>query len=248
MAFEFAGRTALVTGANRGIGRAIVEALLERGAAKVWAGARRDGALADLVAAHGRRVEPLVLDVTSEADVAAAARRATDVALVVNNAGVALHANAPATDAEWLRVGRQELEVNLFGTFAVSQAFAPVLARQGGGAIVNVISVAGLVSFPILLSYSASKAALHSLTQGLRVALRGQATQVFGVYPGPVDTEMAAGLPVPKTPPADVARAILDGLRAGTPDIFPDPMSRQFGDAFLKSPKALEEQLAASAA
>lgn len=248
MAIEVAGRTALVTGANRGIGRAIVEALLERGAAKVWAGTRRADALADLVAAHGRRVEPLVLDVTREADVAAAARRATDVALVVNNAGVALRANAPATDAEWLRVGRQELEVNLFGTFAVSQAFAPVLARQGGGAIVNVISVAGLVNFPILLSYSASKAALHSLTQGLRVGLRGQGTQVFGVYPGPVDTEMAAGLPVPKTPPADVARAILDGLAAGTPDIFPDPMSRQFGDAFLKSPKALEEQLAASAA
>src|SRR5512143_3819621 len=248
MAFEFAGRTALVTGANRGIGRAIVEALLERGAAKVWAGARGAGALADLVAAHGQRVEPLLLDVTSAADVAAAARRATDVALVVNNAGVALHANAPATDAEWLRVGRRELEVNLFGTFAVSQAFAPVLARQGGGAIVNVISVAGLVSFPILLSYSASKAALHSLTQGLRVGLRGQGTQVFGVYPGPVDTEMAAGLHVPKTPPADVARAILDGVRAGTADIFPDPMSRQFGDAFLKSPKALEEQLAAAAA
>lgn len=248
MAFEVAGRTALVTGANRGIGRAIVEALLERGASRVWAGTRRADALADLVAAHGRRVEALALDVTREADVAAAARKATDVALVVNNAGVALRANAPATDAEWLRVGRQELEVNLFGTFAVSQAFAPVLAGQGGGAIVNVISVAGLVSFPVLLSYSASKAALHSLTQGLRVALRGQGTQVFGVYPGPVDTDMAAGLPVQKTPPADVARSILDGLAAGTPDIFPDPMSRQFGDAFLKGPKALEEQLAASAA
>jgi NAD(P)-dependent dehydrogenase (short-subunit alcohol dehydrogenase family) len=248
MAFDVAGTTALVTGANRGIGRAVVEALLERGAAKVWAGARRPEAVAPLAASFGSRVEALALDVTSGADVAAAARKAGDVALVVNNAGVALHLGAPATDAAWLELGRQELEVNLFGPFAVSQAFAPVLARQGGGAIVNVISVAGLVNFPILLSYSASKAALHSLTQGLRAALRSQGTQVFGVYPGPVDTDMAAGLTMPKTPPADVARAIVDGLAAGTADIFPDPVSRQFGEAFRKDPKALEEQLAGSLA
>ncbi len=248
MAFDVAGRSALVTGANRGIGRAIVEALLERGATKVWAGARRPEAMAALTAAYGARVEALALDVTRDTDVAAAAQKAADVALVVNNAGVALHVNAPATDAAWLRVGREELEVNLFGAFAVSQAFAPILARQGGGAIVNVISVAGLVNFPILLSYSASKAALHSLTQGLRAALRGQGTQVFGVYPGPVDTEMAAGLTMQKTPPGEVARAIVEGLAAGTADIFPDPMSRQFGEAFLRDPKGVEEQLAASAA
>jgi NAD(P)-dependent dehydrogenase (short-subunit alcohol dehydrogenase family) len=247
MAFDVAGKAALVTGANRGIGRAIVEVLLERGATKVWAGARRPEAVAAFTASYGARVEALALDVTREADVAAAARKAADVALVVNNAGVALHLNAPATDAAWLRFGRQELEVNLFGAFAVSQAFAPVLARQGGGALVNVISVAGLVNFPILLSYSASKAALHSLTQGLRAALRKQGTQVFGVYPGPVDTDMSAGLTMQKTPPAEVARAILDGLAAGTAHIFPDPMSRQFGEAYLKDPRALEEELAASA-
>lgn len=248
MSGAIAGQAALVTGANRGIGRAIVEALVERGAPKVWAGTRRPDALADLRAAHPGRIEVVALDVTREADVAAAAQTAGDVALLVNNAGVALHLGAPATDADWLRAGRQEVEVNVFGTLAMSQAFAPVLARNGGGAIANIISVAGLVNFPILLSYSASKAALHSLTQGLRVALREQGTRVFAVYPGPVDTDMAAKVTLQKTPAPEVARAILDGIAAGTEDIFPDPMARRFGEAFLKSPKALERQLAEQAA
>ena len=247
MGFQIEGKAALVTGANRGIGKAIVEALLERGASKVWAGTRQVEALSALKAAHGDRLEVLKLDVRREDDIAAAARKATDVALLVNNAGVANMIGTPATDAEWVRVGRQEFDVNFFGSFAMSQAFAPALARYRG-AIVNVVSVAGLVNFPILLSYSASKAALHSLTQGLRVGLKGQGIQVFGVYPGPVDTEMAKGIPMDKTPARDVARAILEGLAAGTEDIFPDPMAKQFAEAFLKSPKAVEEQFASAGA
>jgi NAD(P)-dependent dehydrogenase (short-subunit alcohol dehydrogenase family) len=243
MSFEIEGKEAVVTGANRGIGRAIVEALLQGGASRVWAGTRRVEELAALKAAHGDRLEVVKLDVTREDHIAAAARRATDVALLVNNAGVANMIGTPATDAEWLRVGRQEFDVNFFGSFAVSQAFAPALARNKG-AIVNVVSVAGLVNFPILLSYSASKAALHSLTQGMRAALRGEGIQVFGVYPGPVDTDMAREISMDKTPTRDVARAILEGLAAGTEDIFPDPMARQVGETFLKSPKALEEQVA----
>src|SRR5437867_4661806 len=211
MGFQIEGKATLVTGANRGIGKAIVEALLERGASKVWAGARRVEALSALKGAHGGRLEVLKLDVTREDDVAAAARKATDVALLVNNAGVANAIGTPATDPEWVRVGRQEFDVNFFGSFAVSQAFAPALARNRG-AIVNVVSVAGLVNFPVLLSYSASKAALHSLTQGLRAGLKGQGIQVFGVYPGPVDTDMAKGIPMDKTPAEDVARAILEGV------------------------------------
>jgi len=247
MGFDIAGRAALVTGANRGIGKAIVEALLERGASRVWAAARRVEVLSALKAAHGDRVEVLKLDVTSEADVASAARKANDVALLVNNAGVANALGTPATDAEWVRVGRQEFDVNFFGSFAMSQAFTPALASNGG-AIVNVVSVAGLVNFPMFLSYSASKAALHSLTQGLRAALKGQGIQVFGIYPGPVDTDMAKGIPMDKASAQDVARAIVDGLAAGTEDIFPDAMAKQFGDTFFKSPKAAEEQLASAGA
>jgi len=247
MGFEIRGKAALVTGANRGIGKAVVEALLEGGASKVWAAARRLEAVSALKAAHGDRVEVLKLDVTSERDVAEAARKATDVALLVNNAGVANALGTPATDAGWARVGRREFDVNFFGSLAVSQAFAPALARNGG-AIVNVISIAGLVNFPMLLSYSASKAALHSLTQGLRAALRAQGIQVFGVYPGPVDTEMAKDIPMAKASAPDVARAIVEGLVAGTEDIFPDPMAKQFGETFFKSPKAVEEQLAGTGA
>jgi short-subunit dehydrogenase len=164
------------------------------------------------------------------------------VEVLVNNAGVASQLGGAVTDPGWLRAGRQEMDVNVFGSLALSQAFAPVLARNGGGALVNVVSVAGLVNFPSLLSYSASKAALHSLTQALRALLKAQGTQVFAVYPGPVDTDMAAQLPIAKTAPAAVAAAVLEGLAGGREDIFPDPVSEQMGRTFLSDPKALEKE------
>ena len=135
---------------------------------------------------------------------------------------------------------RTEFEVNVVGPFALTQAFAPILARNGGGTVANVSSVVALVAFDILPSYSASKAALHSLTQATRASLQGQGTYVAGVYPGPIDTDMAKVIEMEKATPAEAAAAILDGLEAGDEEIFPDPMSRQVGAQYLASPKGLE--------
>ena len=139
------------------------------------------------------------------------------------------------------------MEVNFYGTFAVTQAFAPVLARNGGGALVNIASMAALVNFPLLAAYSASKAATHSITQAARLMLKSQGTRVFGVYPGPIDTRMAEPIPLEKTSPVDAARAIVAGIEAGYEEIFPDPMSRGIGAGFLADPKGIERQVAKTA-
>ena len=240
MSFVTPGTVAFVTGANRGIGRAVVQALLDRGAAKIYAGARRPETLAALAAASGGRVVPVKLDVTRPFEVQAAAAQAPDVTLIVNNAGVVSQFGGAFTDKVWLTAAREEYEVNVLGALAVSQAFAPILAQNGGGALVNVSSVAGLVALDVLTSYSASKAALHSVTQATRKALKAQGTYVAGVYPGPIDTDMAKDIDWPKATPAAAATAILDGLEAGDEEIFPDPMSRELGSLFLSSPKTLE--------
>ncbi|MFN7571763.1 MAG: SDR family oxidoreductase [Betaproteobacteria bacterium] len=247
MGYAIKGKTALVTGANRGIGEAIVDALVAAGAAKIYAAARHTADLAPLTARHGARVVALPLDVTDPAQIAAAAAVASDVQLLVNNAGFAGHAGGAFADPKWLTAGRQEMDVNFFGTFAVTQAFAPVLAKNGGGSVVNMASVASLVNFALLASYSASKAAVHSLTQATRMMLKGQGTQVFGVYPGPIDTRMAEGIPFDKTSPADAAKAIVAGIEAGTEEIFPDPMSQGMGAGYFANPKDTERQVAAMA-
>lgn len=244
---QIEGRVALVTGANRGIGRAIVEALLARGARKVYAAARRPETLAELVAASEGRVVALRLDITNAADVQRAVAQAEDVDLLVNNAGVVSHAFGGFEDVTWLDAARQEFETNVVGTLRVSQAFAPMLAQNGGGAIANVISVAGLVGFPPALTYSSSKAALHSITQTTRQLLRGQGTYVAGVYPGPVDTQMAERFPVQKVSAASAADATLDGLEQGLEEIYPDPFAAEYGDIYAVNPKGLEGRLAASA-
>lgn len=241
---QISGSIAFVTGANRGIGRALVEALLDRGAAKVYAAARQPEAVADLVAISGGRVVPVRLDITRQDQIRSAAAAASDVTLLVNNAGIVAQLGGDFTEASWITAGREEFEVNVLGTLAVTQAFAPVLARNGGGAVVNVSSVAGLVSFGNLASYSASKAALHSLTQATRTLLRSQGTFVAGVYPGPIDTDMSKPIDLPKTPAIVAATAIVDGLAAGEEEIFPDPMAREIGALFLKDPKGLELHVA----
>ena len=242
---KIAGRVALVTGANRGIGRALVDALLERGARKVYGAARKPETLDELVAASAGRVVPLRLDITNAADVQQAAAQADDVDLLVNNAAVVNHLFGGFEDPIWLDAGRQEYETNVLGSLRVSQAFAPILARQGGGTIVNVSSVAGLIGMPGVLTYSTTKAALHSLTQSTRAMLRGQGTFVVGVYPGPVDTDMARDFTFPKVSPDSVAHAILDGLERGQEEIYPDPMALEYGNAYAVNPKDLEGRIAA---
>jgi len=234
------GAVALVTGANRGIGRALTEALLSRGVRKVYATARNPEALHAL---GDERLVSLRLDVTDPDQIRAAAEAASDVELVFSNAGVVLATGI--ADPAVLDQARREMEVNYFGPLRLLHGLAPTLATNGGGAVVTIGSAAGLSNLPISPTYSASKAALHSLTQAARVLLGAQGTSVFGVYPGPVDTDMTRELALPKASPRDVAFAILDGIEAGQEDIFPDAFAVDFGRQFLSSPKAAERQMAA---
>jgi NAD(P)-dependent dehydrogenase (short-subunit alcohol dehydrogenase family) len=239
-AHRIKGAVALVTGANRGIGRALTEALLARGVGKVYAAARNPEVR------HALRDERLVslrLDVTDPEQIRAVGEAAPDVELLFNNAGVALATGIAGSHV--LGQARREMEVNYFGPLQLLLHLAPTLARNGGGAVVNIGSVAGLTNVPFLPTYSASKAALHSLTQAARILLAAQATSVFGAYAGPVDTDMVRELALPKTSPRDVALAILDGIEAGEEDIFPDPFAVDFGRQFGSSPKAAERQIAA---
>ena len=232
---------AFVTGANRGIGRAFVEELLAAGTAKIYAGVRNPDGLADLVKSSGGRVVAVALDVTKPDQVAAAAKNA-DVTLLINNAGVAHISGLVSADST--DIARKEMETNYFGVLNMVRAFAPVLAKNGGGAIVNIASIASLVNFPPLGSYSASKAAVHSLTQGIRAELAGQGTQVTGVYPGPVDTDMAAGISMEKISPRAVAKTVLAAVAAGEEDVFPDSVAVDMHAAGLADPKALEKMAA----
>lgn len=246
MSMKIDGTVALVTGANRGIGRAIVETLIERGAGKVYATARNPKQLDDLRSKYGDRLVPLKLDVTDTAQLRSVAEQVGDVQIVINNAGVALGQDVTSDDV--VDHARKEMEVNYFAPLALTTRLAGTLKNNGGGAVVNISSVGGLTNFPFFPTYSASKAAIHSLSQGLRALLAAQNTKVLGVYPGPVDTDMARELTMDKSSPADVATAILDGIEAGTEEIFPDPFAVQFGEQYARSPKESERQVAAMVA
>jgi len=233
------GSIALVTGANRGLGRALVTALLARGAGKVYAAARRSGTVADLAAAD-RRVVPVELDVTDFDQIAAAAAAAGDATLLINNGG-SLHFADPL--AGELAAIDADLRTNFVGPLAMSRAFVPVLEGNGGGAIVNVLSLVVLGSVPAMSGYAASKAAASSVTQALRARLADRKIAVHGVYPGAVDTDMIRGFTMAKTSPAEVAAAILDGVEDGADCIFPDPMARQGHRAWREDPAAFERQM-----
>lgn len=215
---NIAGSTALVTGANRGLGAAFCRSLLDRGAAKVYAGVR------DLGSLKMEGVIPVQLDITSPADIAAAAASIGDLTLLVNNAGISTGTAALAPNA--IEQGRREFETNVFGPLALSNAFAPVLAANGGGAIINVLSVLSWFSMPSTALYCASKSAAWSLTNSLRLDLRPQGTQVVGVHVGFIDTDMTAGIEAPKSSPADVVARTLDALESGLHEVLADDISR----------------------
>ena len=211
--------TVLITGANRGIGLAFANAFLERGARKVYAGAR-DPSRVNLPG-----VTPLRLDVNSTADIEAAAQLANDVTIVVNNAGIANFGSFLADDAEALL--RNHLETNLLGVLRVSRAFAPTLARNGGGALLNVASIASWISSPMLASYAVSTSALWSLSNGLRNDLHEQGTQVLTLHMGFVDTDLTQGIEMPKTKPETIVERALTALEADAHEILADEMTQQ---------------------
>ncbi len=231
------GKTALVTGSNRGIGRAIVEALIERGASKVYATARDKSSLAELAQKYGERIVPVALDVTDADQVKAAAELASDAQVVVSNAGYAGQANLFEGD---LSLSRQEFEVNYWGTLNIARSFIPVILSNAGGALINICSIASLANYPMFPTYSDTKAAVHSLTQGIRLLKKAEGLQVVGVYPGPVDTDMAEEVDFEKASPQSVAEEILDGIEAGAEEVFPDPMAKDYAQPYQAGTKTLE--------
>jgi NAD(P)-dependent dehydrogenase (short-subunit alcohol dehydrogenase family) len=233
---NIADKAVLVTGANRGIGRALVEDALSRGARRVYAGTRQPFAHPD------GRVTPLTLDVTSAEQAQSAAQGIDSLDVLVNNAGIALY-----DDLSDRSVLEQHLAVNLFGPFRVTQAFLPLLTRSRG-AVVNNVSMMAFAPVPLTPAYSISKAAAFSLTQSLRTLLGGQGVSVHAVLTGPVDTDMTRGFDIPKSSAESVARAIFDGLEKEEEDIFPDPMSQSMAESWRTGAgKALERQFASLA-
>jgi len=228
-------KSVLITGANRGIGRALVIEALKRGARRVYAGTRGGFDIDDA------RVTGIALDVTSGPQIAAAAAAIADLDILINNAGVATY----GTDIGNFDAIEQHLAVNLFGMLNVSRAFLPPL-RRSRGALVNQLSLAAIASVPVMPAYSVSKAAALSLTQGLRAYLGPEGVTVHSVLLGPIDTDMVRDLALPKTPADEAARGIFDGLAAGEEDIFPDPASRPVAAGWRDGvAKTLEQQFRA---
>jgi NAD(P)-dependent dehydrogenase (short-subunit alcohol dehydrogenase family) len=233
------GSIALVTGANRGLGRAFTAHLLDRGAAKVYAATRRPENM-NLDGLDASRVEPLVVDVTDPATVSRAAERARDVTLLVNNAGSNTWQNLVTGDLDQLRL---EVDTHLFGALHMVRAFAPVLGRNGGGAVLNILSAMSWFGYPGDNSYHVAKAAEWAMTNGVRLELATQGTLVTGVHLGLADTDMSAGFDGAKIPPVEVARAALDGVEAGAWEVLVDDWSRGVKTALAGDPRTFYEAL-----
>ncbi len=232
MAFNLEEKIVLVAGANRGIGKAIVEEALHRGAAKVYAAVRNVDTAAPLVAKHGARVVPIRVDLNDPASIIAAPKAASDVDVVVNNAGVMKMRTA--LDADAIDTLQFEMESNVYGLIRVAQAFAPVLKANGGGALVQLNSVASVRTMETIATYCASKAASYAITQGLRDSLREQGTVVVSVHPGPIKTDMAenAGFGDVAVPASVVAVDLFDALAEERFLVWPDPKAERIGAAY----------------
>lgn len=229
---KLAGKAVLVTGANRGIGQALVEEALKRGAKRVYAGTRQPLTHAD------ERVMPLTLDVTNTTQIQEAARKVESLDLLINNAGILFFDELNDRD-----ILDQHLAVNLFGTYGVTQAFLPQLTNARG-AIVNNLSLMALAPFPFTPAYALSKAAAFNLTQSLRALLAERGVTVHAVLTGPTDTDLTRGFEIPKSSPQAVAQGIFDGLEKEEEDIFPDPMAKSIAESWHSSvAKALEHQM-----
>lgn len=244
MMYSIQGKTALVTGTNRGIGEALVQELIAQGAARIYATARNPQSLEKLVAQAPSVVVPVQLDVTSADSIAKLVKEITHLDILINNAGIVNGTTFSGEDA--LIIAAAEMATNYFGPINLTHAFLPVLRQSHAAAVINISSVAGLANFPSVGPYSASKAAVHSFTQGLRAELRNTPIFVQGVYPGPVDTDMTKGWEMDKATPAEVAKNVFVALTNGEEDVYPDAFSQHMFQVYSQNPKHLEQQFAAT--
>jgi NAD(P)-dependent dehydrogenase (short-subunit alcohol dehydrogenase family) len=234
---QLRGAVALVSGGKRGMGNTTARALLAEGAAKVYVADTDEITIAEIAALDATRAIPLHLDITKHDQVSAAARRYGDVSILINNAGI--NRGASLLRAESIDNARAEMEVNFFGTLGMCRAFAPVLKKNGGGAIVNMLSVLARMPYSIMGSYCASKAALLSLTYTMRAELASQGIRVIGVFPGPVDTRMTPG---GEMQPAEVSAAIIAALKDDADEVWPGARAAKFRDDIQREPQAVERE------